>query len=174
MDFGATVCKPLKPLCSHCILQQHCMAFNNGRVNELPVKEKTITKKHRWFYYFLFECNDKVLVHQRTAKDIWQNLYEFYLFESNEQQQWNKTGIEQWLQEQLNIKKAVVEHISSVITQQLTHQQIKGQVIKIKLTEMPKVLQKQEWISQLKLTTLAFPKLLNEYFQSKAFQQSMF
>jgi A/G-specific adenine glycosylase len=174
MDFGATVCKPLKPLCSHCVMQQHCKAFNSGRVNELPVKEKTITKKHRWFYYFLFECTDKVLVHKRILKDIWQNLYELYLFESNEQQQWNNASIEQWLKQQLNINKAVVEHISPIITQQLTHQQIKGQIIKIKLPAIPAVLQKHEWVKKIKLKTLAFPKLLNEYFQTNTFQQTMF
>ncbi|MBA4196928.1 MAG: A/G-specific adenine glycosylase [Chitinophaga sp.] len=174
MDFGATVCKPLKPLCSYCVMRQNCIAFNSGRVNALPVKEKTITKKHRCFYYFLFECNDEILIHKRTANDIWQNLYEFYLFESSEQQLWNNESIEQWLKEQLNINKALVEHISSVITQQLTHQQIKGQIIKIKLNKIPAVLQKHEWIKKTKLKTLAFPKLLNEYFQANSFQQTIF
>ncbi|NJE06846.1 A/G-specific adenine glycosylase, partial [Thermococcus sp. M36] len=35
MDFGATVCKPLKPLCSYCVMRQNCIAFNSGRVNEI-------------------------------------------------------------------------------------------------------------------------------------------
>lgn len=169
MDFGATVCKPLKPLCSHCVLQKNCMAYNNGSVNKLPIKEKTITKKLRWLYYFLFECNSKVLVQKRIAKDIWQNLYELYLLECNEQQYWNNETIQQWLKEQLNINTAVIEHTSSVITQQLTHQQIKAQIIKIKLKKIPTVLQKHQWKKIEELKQLAFPKLLNEYFQNNLF-----
>jgi A/G-specific adenine glycosylase len=40
MDFGATVCKPFAPACSICPLQKYCRAFKEGRVNQLPVKEK--------------------------------------------------------------------------------------------------------------------------------------
>ena len=45
MDFGATICKPQQPLCVTCILKNKCIALQNGSVNQLPVKEKSITKK---------------------------------------------------------------------------------------------------------------------------------
>jgi adenine-specific DNA glycosylase len=61
-------------------------------VNQLPIKEKTLQRKHRWFYYFLFEFEGKILVHLRTGKDIWQNLNEFYLLETEEQVKWDETN----------------------------------------------------------------------------------
>src|SRR5690606_27000358 len=53
MDFGALICKPQQPLCASCIQRQDCEAYRLGVVNQLPVKEKTINKKVRWFYYFI-------------------------------------------------------------------------------------------------------------------------
>ncbi|MBS1626612.1 MAG: A/G-specific adenine glycosylase [Bacteroidetes bacterium] len=169
MDFGATVCKPIKPLCSHCVLQKNCLAYNSGCVNKLPIKQKIITKKHRYLYYFLFECKNTILVQKRMGKDIWQYLYEIYLLECAEQQQWNKETIHQWLKEQLSINKAVIEQISPIITQQLTHQQIKAQIIKISIQKIPVVLQKYQWKKVVELKQLAFPKILNDYFQDNLF-----
>mgnify|MGYP001791972201 CR=1 FL=1 len=63
MDFGAVICQPFSPACSLCPLQKNCIAFREGRVNQLPVKEKNLQRKHRWFYYFLFEHEGKLLVH---------------------------------------------------------------------------------------------------------------
>src|SRR6185436_15585208 len=40
MDFGAVICKPKLPVCNECILQEHCTAFLQGSIDQLPVKEK--------------------------------------------------------------------------------------------------------------------------------------
>jgi A/G-specific adenine glycosylase len=163
MDFGATVCKPIAPLCSSCNMQKICVAFNEGKVNQLPFKEKVLQKKHRWFYYFLMEHNEKILVHKRTQKDIWENLFEFYLLESTEQMKWNKVAVHQWLKEQFALQNAAVVHISEVSVQQLTHQQIKGQFIKVKLKKIPKSLEHYQWQAIDKIKLLAFPKFINQY-----------
>ena len=166
MDFGATVCKPFSPKCSDCPLQNHCSAYQEGRVNLLPVKEKTLKKKHRWFYYFLFEYQGKLLVHQRPAKDIWENLFEFYLLETDAQVKWDAMMINNWLKEQLGIQKASLEGISKPEIQQLTHQQIKGQFIRIKLIAIPITLKKYQWQPIESLRELAFPKLITQYLTS--------
>ncbi len=165
MDFGAVVCKPFSPSCSSCPLQPYCVAFSEGKVNHLPVKEKTLHRKHRWFYYFLFEHNGKILVSQRTAKDIWQNLYEFYLLESDESVKWNEAEVIHWLQEQLGIDKAVVTGISPVSVQQLTHQQIKGQFIRVQLKTIPSFLKKYQWQPVTGLRKLPFPRFITQYLE---------
>lgn len=165
MDFGATVCKPMAPLCSSCILQKQCAAFNEGKVNCLPVKEKTLLKKNRWLYYFLFEHEGKILVNKRSAGDIWENLFEFYLVEPGEQIKWNGAVVQEWLQKQLGITKAGIVHISEISTQQLTHQLIKGQFIKIQLQSVPVSLQPFQWQQAKKLNKLAFPKFINQYLE---------
>jgi A/G-specific adenine glycosylase len=45
MDFGATICKPLSPLCIGCPLLDTCVAHQKGLVNSLPVKNKKPEKK---------------------------------------------------------------------------------------------------------------------------------
>ena len=170
MDFGATVCKPFAPLCNACPLQKTCMAYQKGSVNLLPIKEKVLTKKNRWFYYFIVQCNDKILVHKRTANDIWQSLYEFYLVEANEQQHWDEKYIQQWFEQQLGIAEITVINISTLQKQQLTHQQIKGQFINVQLKTIPNILQNFQWVKTKELPILAFPKFINQYFEVSTLQ----
>ncbi len=166
MDFGATVCKPFAPHCSSCPLQKYCTAFREGKVNQLPVKEKTLHRKHRWFYYFLFEFDGKLLVNQRTAKDIWQNLFEFYLLETDELVKWDEGSVRTWLKEQIGIRKVEVSQISSMMVQQLTHQQIKGQFIRVQLHSIPPFLRNYRWELVSSLRKLPFPKFITAYMQT--------
>jgi len=166
MDFGAVVCKPVAPACSICPLQKHCIAFSDGRVNQLPVKEKTLQRKHRWVYYVLFEHKHTLLVHQRTGKDIWQNLFEFYLLETPEAVKWDEKQVKAWLREQIGMQKADVLHISPVAVQQLTHQQIKGQFIRVQLHNIPPFLKKHEWQPVDRLRKLPFPKFITQYLET--------
>ncbi len=163
MDFGATVCKPMSPHCRTCPLQSACSGFEMGIVNKLPVKEKVLKKKNRWFYYFILQYQDTFLVEKRTGKDIWENLHEFYLLESTEQLIWNDSSIHDWLQEQLGIENAIVLGISPLQKQQLTHQLIKGQFIKVEIKSMPTQLQKHQWLPMNEVVKLAFPKYINQY-----------
>ena len=168
MDFGATVCKPFGPLCNTCVLAHLCKAYNEGKVNYLPIKVKTIQKKKRFFYYFIFELDSKILVHKRVANDIWQSLFEFYLVESPEQILWNETNVGTWLQQQLNISVVYIKSISTVLAQQLTHQQLKGQFIHIQLQNVPPMLQHYQWCPISGLPQLAFPKFINQYLETVA------
>lgn len=165
MDFGATVCKPFAPVCIHCPLNRHCKAFAEGRVNRLPIKEKTLLRKNRWFYYFLFSYKGKYLLNQRRANDIWQNLFEFYLLETEEQVSWDETKVLQWLREQIGIRKAEVVRISSLHKQQLTHQQIRGQFIRVELETLPRFLENYRWVTPKSLQKLAFPKFITAYLE---------
>jgi A/G-specific adenine glycosylase len=101
----------------------------------LPVKEKTLLRKHRWFYYFLFEHEGKILVNFRSGNDIWQNLYEFYLLETEEQVNgMNAHGTGMAQRTDRYQKSLRGKQISPVAVQQLTHQQIKGQFIRVELS----------------------------------------
>lgn len=165
MDFGATVCKPMAPLCSACPLQNGCAALATGKVNQLPVKEKTLQRRTRFFNYFILEYRQKIWVQQRTAKDIWQNLFEFYLVESEKQIRWDIPLIQNWLKDQLSIHDAIILHKAEPVVQQLTHQQIKGQFIHIQLKQKPASLKTGDWENAARIKELAFPKLINSYLQ---------
>ena len=82
MEFGALCCKPQNPKCEECPLQENCLAFANDTVSLLPVKDKKIKIKNRYLHYFVLNYKNDVYIQKRTEKDIWQNLYEFYLIET--------------------------------------------------------------------------------------------
>ena len=163
MDFGATVCKPVNPECGTCTLQQHCRAYQVGVVNKLPVKEKTLLKRKRWLYYFILQHQDTILVSKRTSKDIWENLYEYYLIESDAEILWNDTSIQQHLHHQLGIKNAKVTSVSLMVKQHLTHQLIQGQFIQATLSSIPHNLQQGQWHPINQLDKLPFPQFINQY-----------
>ena len=76
MDFGAIQCTPTKPLCLQCPLQETCVAFREGRIAELPVKQKTLKVKERHLTYIYIRFNGETALRRRPAGDIWQGLYE--------------------------------------------------------------------------------------------------
>ena len=81
MDLGATVCKPQIPACAVCPLQKNCFAFSQDLISSLPVRSKKLKVRKRYFHYLLLRANDKIWIHQRSEKDIWQSLHEPYLIE---------------------------------------------------------------------------------------------
>lgn len=83
MDFGAIQCTPSSPNCMFCPLCGECAAALNGTVEQLPVKQHRTKVTNRYFTYLLVYIGDEVLIHKRTGKDIWCNLYEFPLIESD-------------------------------------------------------------------------------------------
>lgn len=83
MDFGALHCKPQNPLCNDCVLSDGCVALEKGLVKELPVKEKKIKVKKRYFNYLVVLTSDnKTIIEERRGKGIWQGLYQFPLIET--------------------------------------------------------------------------------------------
>lgn len=167
MDFGAVVCKPQIPLCDDCILNKKCVAYKSGMVNQLPVKEKRLKITNRWFYYFLFRFEDKILVHQRKANDIWAQLFEFYLFEGSEEMHWNEKKIAIWLSDQLGIDEYFLDGISPVFKQKLTHQKISGQFIELRLKSLPKSLTHLTIIKETDIASLAFPRFINQFLEAQ-------
>lgn len=85
MEFGALQCKPKVPLCESCPLRPDCFAFKHEQQQVLPVKLKAAGKRVRHFNYFVMEQDGLVLMKQRSAGDIWQQLYDFPLVETTQE-----------------------------------------------------------------------------------------
>jgi A/G-specific adenine glycosylase len=54
-----------------------------------------------------------------------------------------------------------------VLVQQLTHQQIKAQIIEVSLNRIPSFLEKYAWHTPKSIRKLPFPKLINLYLESR-------
>ena len=162
MDFGAVVCKPRLPLCGTCCLKTNCAAFLNKKVATLPIKEKSIINKNRWFYYFIVEYNGKVYLRKRTKKDIWENLYEFLLVERFELLADIKKEATVLLKALLGKQPFQITSVSAVYLQKLTHQTIRGCFINVKITS-PLQLAGFSPVSAKQLGKLPFPKFITQY-----------
>jgi A/G-specific adenine glycosylase len=168
MDFGAVVCKPAAPLCAGCVFNKVCFAFLKKKVSDLPVKEKKISIKKRWFYYLVADQENEIAIRQRTGKDIWNQLYEFPMMEKE-----RETSIEAILEEAeksgwLSKKKYEVATISPLFKQQLSHQLIVGKFIKIKLQKKDMANMNILWVKAGQLKKYAFPKFITQYLNSAA------
>ena len=173
MDFGAVVCKPV-PLCDKCPFKKDCTAFLNNKIHELPVKEKKITIRKRWFYYLLLEYKNEILIHQRTEKDIWQQLYEFPLIESEKEISSKKILANATMKIFLKKNNYELIAVSPLFRQQLSHQLIAGQFIKIKLKRKYSPKGNWFWIERNKLDKYPFPQFINQYLKERSALQSLF
>lgn len=83
MDFGAIQCVPRNPNCDDCPFLSSCYAFNNHLVDILPVKKKKAELKHRYFHYTVYLSNNQTIIEKREGSDIWRNMYQFPLTETD-------------------------------------------------------------------------------------------
>ena len=86
MEFGARYCVPQNPDCENCIFNDSCVAFQQKKVAQLPVKIKSKPVKKRFFNYLvILSENERTVLQQRNGKGIWHKLYEFPLIETSKE-----------------------------------------------------------------------------------------
>ena len=163
MDFGAVFCKPAAPLCVNCIFKKKCSAFLNNKADELPIKEKIIIIRKRWFYYLVVKYKNEMAIRQRTGKDIWKDLYEFPLIETEKEA--NKKSILQNLNKKKWLTKKSYEavSVSSLFKQHLSHQLIAGKFLTLHLRQKPVLMNDWIWVTKTKVGKYAFPQFINQY-----------
>ena len=174
MDFGATVCKPMSPLCAECIMRTSCNAYKLNKVGQLPIKEKVIQRKNRDFDFFCFKLGNKVLLQKRETGDIWAGLFQFYLVENDKLLKIDSTFYDQILSNQLMLDKQLVKikQPQKVYTQMLTHQQFLVRFHIIELNSLAKVFENGNWTAIHSFKKLAFPKTINNFLAEQNYFQS--
>lgn len=127
MELGALICKPNNPLCLVCPLNTSCLALKFKNQEAFPVKLKREPVKNRYFNYIVIQTlENKTVFLKRTKKDIWLNLYEFPLIETQKPIQ----GIEITEEKEFkilfkSIKYLDLKYFNDVdMVTKLTHQQI--------------------------------------------------
>lgn len=164
MEFGALCCKPQNPQCHNCPVQSNCMAFANNTVSVLPVKTKKTNIKNRYFNYVVLNYKNSVYITKRTHKDIWQNLYEFLLIETeapiNEKQLLAQPLV-------LALKTPfTITHITEAKKHILSHQHLHAFFYEVELLAP---LKKTNFIKIKKneLDNYALPQLINFYLKNR-------
>ena len=83
MELGALQCLPRAPLCGGCPLAFRCEAAASGRAEAFPVKQGKSVVRPRYFNYLVVYAGEDTFIRRRSERDIWRNLYEFVLIESD-------------------------------------------------------------------------------------------
>lgn len=161
MDFGASVCKPKGAGCDDCILSPECVAFKQDMVDLLPVKGKKIKVTERYFHYFVLQCGDEVLIQQRKEKDIWQDLFEFYLVETEQ------AALRPGDLPSFAIAEAALPQPLFSNRQRLTHQLIISDFYLLTLKKKPADPGNGIWVKAALLKNYAFPKTILSFLNRK-------
>lgn len=162
MDFGAVICKPV-PECHQCFFSVHCEAYLKGKQEILPVKEKKIRIRQRWMNYIVLQYKEEIAIRRRTSKDIWQELHEFILIESNKQL--NPKQLMYLFDKEFSVSPYKLVQ-STRLQQKLTHQSIEFCILHLRL-EKKQTVPGFSWISKNKLSNLAFPKTLQQFISNE-------
>ena len=75
MDLGATLCTRSKPKCDMCPVQNDCVAFQSGRVSELPTPRPRKTVPERNTTFLLLMHGNDILLEKRPGSGIWGGLW---------------------------------------------------------------------------------------------------
>jgi A/G-specific adenine glycosylase len=176
MEFGAIQCTPVSPDCLLCPLQPHCIAFQTGRQQQLPVKKRKAAVRERYFTYLVLRQGEgraaTFALRERTGRDIWQNLYEFYGLETDEPTpNWQQVYVPDELH---NVVAAGTQTGPAIAGQQLlSHQRVRAFFYEIALPEtgpvgtavaLPDGLR---WYSLADVEQLPKPVLIASFFQNR-------
>jgi A/G-specific adenine glycosylase len=165
MEFGSKQCRPHNPGCENCPLASSCVAFEKGLVKKLPVKNKNRKAATRYFHYLHFEQGSYTWLMKRTGTDIWKNLYEFPLLETNRKMPARSVySAKKW--RELVPRDALV-NAKTQFTHQLSHQTIYATFYRLKLKDKSTfILKGAKKIRQKDVGRLPVHRLLDKYLQA--------
>ena len=144
MDFGAIQCTPQSPKCMVCPLMESCVALREGRVGDLPVKQKTLQVRERHLIYIYIRCKGYTAIHRRGPGDIWQGLWEPWLVNS--------------APDGATLIKQGVKHV-------LTHRILYADFYLLETEERPTLPSDYIWIKETELDHYAVPRLIENLIQ---------
>lgn len=164
MELGSIVCKPKNPLCAECPLNVSCVALEKNSLLQLPVKSKTTKVTDRYFYYFLIKYKNKVIINKRGAKDIWQNLYDLPLIETQKKMATEKIFITNEFKMLLGDTKFIIKKITPQAIHKLSHQNIHAVFISINCESLKiKMSNNMKQLPLHALHSLAYPRLIEKF-----------
>ena len=146
MDFGAIQCTPQSPDCSVCPLMESCDAFRTNRIQELPVKLKTLKIRERHLIYIYVRYKSQTAIHRRGAGDIWQGLWEPWLVDDEHFSLFTSHS-------SLRLVKQGVKHV-------LTHRILYADFYLWEPDKRPSLPSDYIWIPESDIDNYALPRLI--------------
>lgn len=167
MEFGALQCIPSSPNCNYCPLNSHCIAFELKIANKLPVKLQKTKVTNRYFNYLYIEFQGNTFIQKRKAKDVWQNLYEFPLIESDHLLSSMELMENNSFKAIFNQIETDILKISNPMKHILSHRVIFAQFISIKITKTSESLSQFNQIKITELDNYAVSRLIESFLEKQ-------
>lgn len=164
MEFGALQCVPKSPNCGVCIFNSSCAALQKKKVDQLPLKSKKIKVRNRFFNYVVVsDEHENTIIQKRTAKGIWQNLYEFPLIETEKEEEYNYVSerIEnEYFKD--NDVVSILEYNEKSLVHKLSHQHLYIKFWEVKVKGIV-----ENGIDVATLKTFPFPIVIHNFIEKE-------
>lgn len=176
MELGALVCKPKQPLCGECPLSQNCYAYLNNLTADIPYITKAKISRIRHFNYLVIQSRqgnqNHLWLNKRTSNDIWRNLYDFPLVES-------ETGLsieelkntDQW-KSIIGSSHYSISSVSGDTRHKLSHQELRVKFINISSDHYSH--RHYLKVNVLDINDYAVPKPVENFLKKVAFRPGIF
>ena len=161
MEFGALQCLPKSPDCNSCPLQETCYSAKSGLTDQIPVKEKKVKQRTRFFYYYIIENKNTILLEKRIGNDIWKNLHQLPLIES--ESELSEIEIIKMKTPVNNHENVNLKSISGSVKHILTHQTIYARFIHIEAEDFLPNDSNFIKVNKKDIYKFAVPRLLENY-----------
>jgi A/G-specific adenine glycosylase len=147
-------------------LQAGCEARKTNRINDLPVKIKSLKIRERYFNYIFAQKDGQILINKRGAGDIWENMFDLPLFETE-----NFTPAQDLIRSEDFIRsfgaQVKIRSVSAPVKHILSHQKLYTSFIEIEEFSEG-FISERSWfyVSPDELENLAQPKLIFQFFEN--------
>lgn len=167
MEFGALQCVPVSPNCSICPLSNVCLAFSQNKTTSYPVKQGKVKIKERFFNYFDIRIDSFMFLNKRTGDDIWKNLYELPLVETDYKLTLDDLQETEAFAKMFdNVGKVVIRPMGMTLKHVLSHRIIYANFYIVEITNDALLEQQYLKIEKADLFNFAISRLVDRYFES--------
>ena len=158
-------CTPASPNCMFCPFVDTCVARQKGVVDTLPVKQHKTKVANRYFNYIYVRMGAHTLINKRTGNDIWKNLYELPLIETeNEVPEEKFYALSRWREMLAEGETPLVRLVQKGVKHVLSHRVIYANFYEVILPEDSASFAQYQRIRIEDLHKFAVSRLVNQFF----------
>lgn len=168
MEMGALQCVPVNPVCENCPLNDYCVAYAANSVKLYPVKQGKTKVKERFFNYLDIRVGEYIYLNKRTGNDVWKNLYELPLIETDKAMDWSE------LQQMPDFKKifenqtnVVIDKTELKLKHVLSHRIIYASFYRVRLQSDLPAINNYIRIKEDELHRYPISRLVDRYFEER-------
>ena len=134
------------------------------KITELPVKQNKKKQRDRYFNYLVLSCNNHTWIRKRVENDIWKNLFEFPIIETENEINIEGLITQSEFQRFVSIAdQKVIKNVSDWKIHILSHQRIHYRFVKVQLTDEINGTTDLIRVNKEDIFNFAVPKLLETY-----------